>query len=816
MALHPPPYTHSHHDEEEDEDDEEFASASEGEELPDEDEQDYEHQQQGMSATSAREKHGVAESTAPVEETLNREPETGSQVEIRADNANADRETLSTVESNATRSKCTVDSPEVAAAAEPKNADIASDAIIMETAQADNSPALDTMKGSSDSGTDANLGDVAGQHEDLEVNITKRSELKAIPESTTTFANSTSELAEPVATSVIDDNIPTEEIENLVIDDWEWGEEKEQQDQEGSLPEDEKEIDDGEDWGTWDTFDTPAQPARKEQKLEQEWGAWDDFGDENTTARTDKDSARWESSWGSWLSSAVKTVENVVHNADVDSIYAKAQTLGKEFRNVTSVGIDRVYGSLDPDWQGDSESAPNVNASTSHQELGESNREKSSQVSSPTLGEKDFRVKEKVETTAEALLSTIDKTFDFASNALGSAVFGGYRNLQQANLGKRLDELRQNVDTTPVQQVSENVVSQSLGALELLGKRAMEVVNEQRNRVRKDKDIDPTQKKQMLDQLDQDAANLRSTALSPIQMQTMIVENIGPSLKELFEKSRGSEHIQRLNLLNQEAANKFSQLASEQPELVDRAKESFQQLDDIFLEQSIIELMQENDESVMGDSKSFQELVSLLEKLGVKASTQLRQMRSITRRLGTTSENTVANLKQSWDEFSVVGDITEQKISVRKFLGDHLANTYSVGLKTTVSFTERSCEQMLRLAENFLMRIAEDQMHGENSLPKEEVVNSAQRLVELVGRILTECRFIAITHIDALEASVKHARREFEAPFDSFDWDAVDLEAKLLEERLHSESRRAMQYTLEAARSLLEILRLRELVNLRS
>ncbi|KAJ1656353.1 hypothetical protein IWQ61_004056 [Dispira simplex] len=207
------------------------------------------------------------------------------------------------------------------------------------------------------------------------------------------------------------------------------------------------------------------------------------------------------SGWGSWTT-WLPPAEN---------LYTQAQKLTESMKGVS---INEIYAKIDPDYekykpatgQGSTHSTSPSNSLTASTNVDAALSSTPPNVAEPSVaalldqrlatetkgaGSNPERTFENpVALASEAgdkLLNTLDVTFDFASNFLGNAVFGGYRTIEQANLGEKLQQLRANPETR--QKLEESLtmgntaVKSGLAALESLGRSTVAVINEQRKLV---------------------------------------------------------------------------------------------------------------------------------------------------------------------------------------------------------------------------------------------------------------------------------------------------------------------------------------------
>ncbi|RUS23152.1 hypothetical protein BC937DRAFT_91839 [Endogone sp. FLAS-F59071] len=383
----------------------------------------------------------------------------------------------------------------------------------------------------------------------------------------------------------------------------------------------------------------------------------------------------WDS-WGSWLSSAAKSVTEAIENTDVDSLYTKAQTIGEDLLHTYFSLHKSFYIRLRQAALGEaSKIRPEAEeAASSDQKDAAALLAPVRPVKIPEINSEDLKPKtledilvrkinfptvtlpgqKQATQSAEALLSTIDKTLDFASNALGTVVLGGYRNLQTVNLQEKIGQVKQEMKQSRVVDVGENVVTQSLNALELLGQKAISAINKDSLRPRDGRRSSPEK---------QDG--YKSTRITTLTM------------KVLFEENTGQAHLDALNALSEESRSKVRTLETLKPEAFAAMQGLLEKLENNLDPDSLLDDVEDTETSLLDDQDKFQEMSTLLEQLGVSASTQLRQLRSISRKLKTIAEDSVARFEQDWSQVEqdiAWDDTPDKKASTKQFIDESLKN----------------------------------------------------------------------------------------------------------------------------------------------
>ncbi|KAJ1960899.1 hypothetical protein IWQ62_004054 [Dispira parvispora] len=248
---------------------------------------------------------------------------------------------------------------------------------------------------------------------------------------------------------------------------------------------------------------SPTSPARDSDSLtslEPQRSATEDLKETPTTASPTPEAGTTStgSGWGGWAT-WLPPAEN---------LYTHAQKLTESMKGVS---IDELYAKIDPDYEkyksttgeGTTPSTSLAKSATTSTHVGTLPSSSSPDAAEPSVAalldqqlETETQTKESnpertldtpVALASEAgdkLLTTLDATFDFASNFLGNAVFGGYRTIEQANLGEKLQRLRANSEARQKLEeslaVGNTAVQSGLAALENLGRSTVAAINEQR------------------------------------------------------------------------------------------------------------------------------------------------------------------------------------------------------------------------------------------------------------------------------------------------------------------------------------------------
>ncbi|KAF8926585.1 hypothetical protein BGZ58_011063 [Dissophora ornata] len=371
---------------------------------------------------------------------------------------------------------------------------------------------------------------------------------------------------------------------------------------------------------------------------------------------------------------------------------------------------------------------------------------------------------------AQALFSTLD----FASNALGSAVLGVHRKVTQASQSNasKVASGSANYQSRPIspspshtqqytskdtpsareiagkvdrlalanptlEAVGGNVVSTGLGALEILGKKAVDVISD----------------------------------VVPLNM----------NLATLFTESGGRIHIVSMRSIASLATSRVAALTSSKAHI--REMEQLDDLERLLGLQSLDSAVGELFVDLLTGHKAFRSVLSQLEKMGVQGTSHLRQLRNCTKKLSSLVPDTVNAFEHEWHNHQSRASERDffARAPIKKFFESRLLSVYFDGLRALSQFTERTCDQTLKLAENFSIRLAEKAGHTNHSTPAES--DERERLPPLVlaptlrqflGSLIAEIKFIAKTYSLALDA-VLQAAKGFTTPLDRLDWEDLSM-----------------------------------------
>ncbi|CAG8631803.1 7660_t:CDS:10, partial [Paraglomus occultum] len=330
--------------------------------------------------------------------------------------------------------------------------------------------------------------------------------------------------------------------------------------------------------------------------------------------------------------------------------------------------------------------------------------------------------------------------------------------------------------------VGGNVVSTGLGALELLGRRAIDVINE-RGLIRSSS-----------------SSSERLVKFDQISHLTV---------KQLFESNTGSAHLEAIKSLTDEALEKYEILLASgiTPDV-----EQIEQVERNLVNDAIPDAVQETDNSVLAAQADLKLMVGLLEKMEIKASAIVRQLRTITRKLGSITHSNVAAFENDWKELEQAimwEEPVNKRSQTKEFLESSIRANYEAGIRVLANFGEKSCEQMLRLAEAFLVRIAENRLNDDEEKKVNHVTPAkiSEYLRDFAAKLLTEVHFVAGTYIKTIQAIVTRGKT-FSTSFETADWDILDQQVLMVYEQLHTDSGTVINYIQHASSSISNILKL--------
>ncbi|KNE56208.1 hypothetical protein AMAG_02042 [Allomyces macrogynus ATCC 38327] len=390
--------------------------------------------------------------------------------------------------------------------------------------------------------------------------------------------------------------------------------------------------------------------------------------------------------WASWGASLVTSAVRSLEQLDVNQVASTATRLGSTVTQAATKSIDRVYATLDPEFQHDEAAQPS--ASTDNDaSAGSSDAQRERATAEPDapaaedeverlkvcffkLSVRASRLTSEIVLmqrtaghAAETVMSSIDKTLDFASDLLGNAVLTGYRTVasETSKATKRVEELAADPTLSQAVAQSRGLASQGIGALEQLGKTAFDVIS----------GVRPTAESSASRSADTGPAASVDRAAAPASSLSAPTNADVPlaglqSLSVYFELAMGAQHLEALQTIASETQVKLA--ANPQaavPDYVAKCKTLDEQLN---LEPFLDTLDQDTQ-----ITNEFDELAAAAQKLDMHGTDQaVDQLKQLT-----------AAARESRDHATV---------------RQHLAE-----------FTALACEQLLRAAEELLLKIAAEE-----------------------------------------------------------------------------------------------------------
>ncbi|EPZ32029.1 hypothetical protein O9G_004859, partial [Rozella allomycis CSF55] len=225
---------------------------------------------------------------------------------------------------------------------------------------------------------------------------------------------------------------------------------------------------------------------------------------------------------------------NVVNNANANSWFSWGSSFVKTIGENIKDSVDKVYDKLD-----DSGKGIDYNP-----------------VANPT----------------ELILNGLDKTFDFASDTLGSVFLSGMRKVEEVNLSDISEKAGKIVESIQKPEDVE-VVNQGLNMLELIGKKTIGIISE----------------KTGLDSQKPRAVHNRSDSAPK------------SAFDNLLEDSCCKANFQALQMLSNETSIKLKGY-----ELKDEnIQQMFLELDDIFDMDALLDDIKDSDSSILDSEESF-------------------------------------------------------------------------------------------------------------------------------------------------------------------------------------------------------------------
>ncbi|KAF9282387.1 hypothetical protein BGZ68_006000 [Mortierella alpina] len=396
---------------------------------------------------------------------------------------------------------------------------------------------------------------------------------------------------------------------------------------------------------------------------------------------------------------------------------------------------------------------------------------------------------------AEALFSTLD----FASNALGSAVLGVHRKVTQTSpapssrsapapnarfvrpsspattesmhsksssggrdISGTMDRLA--MSNPSLEVVGGNVVSTGLGALESLGKRAVDVISDVRRAGHLSQGQGSSLNSNVFDEN-------HAFQVPPRMSFTILVDEAG-----------GRMHIVATRALASAAAGRVTPLVAGRKELLEMGQ--LDDLEQLLQPESVNSAVGELSVDLLAGHKDFRAMVALLEKMGVHGTTHLRQLRNCTRKLGSLVADTVHAFEQEWHNHQSRASEKDffARAPIKKFFESKLLSIYFDGLRALAQFTARTCNQALKIAETFNVRVAEKtgaaasstaHLEGDEREQHPPLVLAAV-LQQFLGSLIAETNFVAKTYSQTMDAIIV-AAKQFTTPLDNLDWEDLSM-----------------------------------------
>ncbi|KAJ3045231.1 hypothetical protein HDV00_011103 [Rhizophlyctis rosea] len=403
--------------------------------------------------------------------------------------------------------------------------------------------------------------------------------------------------------------------------------------------------------------------------------------------------------------------------------------------------MDKVYEQLDPDYDRD---IPNAGQA-------EEDLHASTLATDSNAPQKDLQ-----QTAAEGVetfLSAIDKTFDYASNTLGNTLLTGYKKLEEANLGERARAAVNNITRDIDQSMRANqtvqsggaVLNQTFNALESLGKTAVNMVGAQARQTWSDESAE-------------------DKAVKPSR----------PTIERLFEDNAGSAHLQALQALANESTSKFRTL---QP---DRASTQLSEINTLLNPDTILEDAETHAGGSLIVEEDVQNLLDKLKALDIEDTTQIRALSDLLKPLGGSwSEDKVAAFTKDLSMLRGEESDSDASLQATKDLLDSIAQEAT---QLLASFTEKSCEQILRIAESLLLRAnkLQDGTSDEDEEKSWSAVDAAGALQAFVAVVISETTWASdmyVRTLQGLEIAFKEQHREMPAVTKAISHAVESLEA---------------------------------------
>ncbi|KAI3653622.1 hypothetical protein MP228_001569 [Amoeboaphelidium protococcarum] len=398
--------------------------------------------------------------------------------------------------------------------------------------------------------------------------------------------------------------------------------------------------------------------------------------------------------WSSWLTSAISAVQESLQD-DLNDLSETAKDIGGKVTKVSDVVGSKVYTTLDGgqkvDFRVADDQSVGGGAGGDNVDGGDGQQVITSPNGSIMKG-------------TEVVIKGLDSAMDFTSDLLGNAVLTSIKKLNEVQIQDKLKD---------GQVVGQVLFQNGVGALEaigsIIGSKTANLLAEKRNQ----------QKEKSMQQ-----NKLKGRRVPRIA-----------TVHDYFDDNCGLAHMQALEMLSEEAKSKTLVIQDVDTSLVDQ-----------LLSQ---EKLQDGCSNLVIDSEHFDqasafasEARDLLQNVGVGNFTQVDDMDKYQSTLQ-------IKIQQKFEQYQAQMDkVNDQDAQgeERDNATDNFTRQYqSLCAQSLADIAEMSCEQILRLAEIFLMSIAEQQMKaGEQSTSDradnvEKLCQNVEKLVVQMVKLLAAC-----------------------------------------------------------------------------
>ncbi|KAG0356826.1 hypothetical protein BG005_004221 [Podila minutissima] len=395
-----------------------------------------------------------------------------------------------------------------------------------------------------------------------------------------------------------------------------------------------------------------------------------------------------------------------------------------------------------------------------------SNVTSSDQTPKPTsLPEKKDAPAKREMRPADALFSTLD----FASNAIGSAVLGVHQKVTQAHANGRRDSQSSAVDRSRTPDLSTSFSQQKSWGRE-------ETASGHRDFPEKT-----------------DRLALLNPKLDVVGTGLGALESLGKKAAGAIADVRRAGHQAQGHSggygYSDDGSSSFKDSSNRSRALAANDKKILEmdqlfQVEQLLSVPSLTSTVGDRSMDLLAGHKDFRATVALLEKMGVHGTTPLRQLRNCTRKLGTLVQDTVNAFEQEWHNHQSRASEKDffAKAPIKFFFESRLLTIYFDGIRALTQYTERTCDQILRLGESFKLKAVERAGEGDPTADLSDhrpALEVAELLLQLVGNLLVEATFLVHTYDQTLDAILKQAKT-FTTPLDSLDWDDLLFGSKKL------------------------------------